>query len=209
MTIEAPKKRPGRPRSQASEDSILKTTLEILAERGYQGLTIDAVAGEARVSKSTIYRRWTSKEALVLAAFDRTPNLDLPDTGSVEKDLVALLMQFIGVVQSTTLSSVLPILIGACANDPALMEALEPLVIRRREPARQILKRAVARGELASGIPVDIMVDLFAGPVLLRLFFLRGNLRRSAVRELVRTAIQGLKPQSPGCDQSSLSQTHA
>lgn len=203
MTIQARKKRPGRPRSQESEDSILKTTLEILAERGYQGLTIDAVASEAKVSKSTIYRRWSSKEALVLAAFDRTPNLDLPDTGSVERDIVTLLMQFIGVVQSTTLSSVLPVLIGACANDPALMEALEPLVIRRREPVRQILKRAVARGELASGIPIDVMVDLFTGPVLLRLFFLRGNVRRSAVRDLVRAAIHGLKPQLSGSSGSS------
>lgn len=195
MSKQAQRKGPGRPRSQASEESILKTTLDLLAERGYQGLTIDAVATVARVSKSTIYRRWASKEALVMAAFDRTPDLEVPDTGSVERDLVAMLMQFIGVVQSTTLSSVLPTLIGACANDPELMDSLEPLVLRRREPARQILKRAVARGELVSGVPLDIMVDLFAGPVLLRLFFLRGDLRRSAVRELVRVAIEGLRPQ--------------
>ena len=131
-----------------------------------------------------------------MAAFDRTPDLDVPDTGSVERDVVALLMQFIGVVQSTTLSSVLPTLIGACATDPDLMGALEPLVLRRREPVRQILKRAVARGELASGVPLDIMVDIFTGPVLLRLFFLRGDLRRSAVRALVQTAIRGLQSQS-------------
>jgi len=193
--IELPQRKgPGRPRSRESEESILRSTLDLLAERGYQGLTIDTVARAARVSKATIYRRWASKEALVMAAFDRTPNLDLPDTGNVERDLLALLMQFIEVVQSTSLSSVLPTLIGACARDPQLMDALEPLVRRRREPTRQVLKRAVARGELAPGIPLDVMADLFIGPVLLRLFFLRGDLRRSTLRSLVRFAIKGLRP---------------
>ncbi|MFZ1294493.1 MAG: helix-turn-helix domain-containing protein, partial [Pseudomonadales bacterium] len=67
--------RRGRPRSGASEQAILSATLELLAELGFRAVTVDAIAARAGASKSTIYRRWPTKEYLVIAAFAQTPNL--------------------------------------------------------------------------------------------------------------------------------------
>lgn len=211
MGAEPARRGPGRPRSNASEESILAATLELLVEKGYRGLTIDGVAGQARVSKSTIYRRWESKEALILAAFDKMPDLQPPNTGNLEDDLLGILNQFIGFVRNTSLSTVLPILIGECAHNPALMAALNPLVERRREPTRAILRAALERGEIKRGgmaapfdqetldleapdpeaPDLDTLVDIVIGPILLRLFFVQGDLSDQAVRRIVRTALQG------------------
>lgn len=191
---EKKRKGPGRPRSSESEESILSVTLDLLVARGYRGVTINNVSSKAKVSKSTIYRRWGSKEELILAAFDRMPALETPDTGNVEHDLVGILKQFIGFVKNTSLSTVLPVLIGECANNPALMEALDPLVERRREPTKGVLKRAVERGELCSDLDLDTMVDLVIGPILLRLFFVLGDVSDKAVRQIVHGALEGLKP---------------
>lgn len=170
--------------------------MSLLEKRGYRGVTINSVATKAKVSKSTIYRRWASKEELILAAFDRMPALQLPDTGKVEDDLVGILKQFIGFVKHTSLSSVLPILIGEAASNPSLMEALDPLVERRRVPTKNALKRAVARGEIAADLDLDTMVDIIVAPILLRLFFIRGNVSDKAVRQIVRTALRGLAAHS-------------
>lgn len=195
MTVpEKKRKGPGRPRSNESEESILSVTLDLLVERGYRGVTINSVSSKAKVSKSTIYRRWESKEELILAAFDRMPALEPPDTGNVEDDLVGIVKQFIGFVQNTSLSTVLPILIGECANNPSLMEALDPLVERRREPTKGILQRAVERGELSAELDLDTMADIVIGPILLRLFFVLGDVSDKAVRQIVRAALDGLKP---------------
>lgn len=193
---EKKRKGPGRPRSNESEESILSVTLDLLVERGYRGVTINNVSSKAKVSKSTIYRRWESKEELILAAFDRMPALEPPNTGSVEGDLIGIVKQFIGFVKNTSLSTVLPILIGECANNPTLMSALDPLVERRREPTKEILKRAIQCGELSSELDLDAMVDIVIGPILLRLFFVQGDVSDDAVERIVHGALEGLRPRS-------------
>src|SRR5260370_18750172 len=86
------RRKPGRPRSAQAQKAIIDATLELLAEEGFQGLSIEAVAARAGVGKTTIYRRWSSKEELVMEAI-RQVQIDVPvmDTGNFRNDLAALL----------------------------------------------------------------------------------------------------------------------
>ena len=72
-------RRPGRPRDARRDEAILNATLALLQERGYQGLTIDGVAASAGVGRPTIYRRWSSKPSLVVAALVQSTRLALPE----------------------------------------------------------------------------------------------------------------------------------
>jgi len=184
---------PGRPRSEEAERVILDTTMQLLVSEGYAGFTLDKVAAQARVSKSTIYRRWPSKEHLVIAAFDRAPFLTPADKGSVVEDLVSVVLEFINIVRTTALAAALPVLVGERSKNPALAEAYDPWLERRRAAVKQIVERAIARGELPEGLDLNTAVDMVMGPVILRLFFYdKGDLSRISVRDLVSRAVRGM-----------------
>src|SRR3954447_6644599 len=80
----------GRPRDESRDAVILAATLEVLADVGYDRLTMDAVAARAKASKATLYRRWTNKVTLVIEALQHAKSpTDVPDTGSLREDLLA------------------------------------------------------------------------------------------------------------------------
>src|ERR1700742_954135 len=87
----------GVPRSLESEEAILEATGKLLSSEGYIGLTVSKITARARASKSTIYRRWPTKEHLVLAAFDRLPTMLPRDRGDLLSDLVDLYQQYVRV----------------------------------------------------------------------------------------------------------------
>src|ERR1700759_2462440 len=91
MTTQAGRRAPGRPRDPEAATRILQASLEVYAEHGWSGFTIDAVAKRAGVGKSTIYLRWTDRETLLTDAVAlRTGRIEQVDTGSLEGDLTAL-----------------------------------------------------------------------------------------------------------------------
>ena len=183
----------GRPRSLESEQAILDATMELLSELGYRGVTVDAIAARAGASKSTIYRRWPTKENLVIAAFGQTPLLMPPPRGDVIEQLVEVINQFARVMQDTPLGGVLPALVAERAQNPSLDEALGPLVRQRRQTAVDILKQAVARGELPRGINHELAVDLLTGPVLQRIMVMGQKTDRRFVRQVVQVVCNGLR----------------
>jgi AcrR family transcriptional regulator len=168
-----------------------------LASDGYTSLTTDKIADHARVSKSTIYRRWPTKEHMVLAAFDRTAPLEAVDTGSVERDLLSVVEQFVRLLLDTPLGGALPALMVERLHNPTLAAALDPIVNRRREPAKFILERAVARGELAAALDTELALDLIWGPVILRALFIPGDVSREGLVSLVRAVLLALGRPSP------------
>src|ERR1700742_144466 len=84
---------PGRPRSKQSEEAILTATTKLLTSEGYARLTLSKVAARARASKSTIYRRWPTKEHLVIEAFNRWPAIVPRDKGDLLSDVMELYRQ--------------------------------------------------------------------------------------------------------------------
>ena len=187
----------GRPRSQASEDAILDATLELLSAGGYRDVTVEAIALRAGASKSTIYRRWPTKENLVIAAFARSPLLHAPARGDVCAQLSATIAQFARYMQETPLGAVLPVLVAERGRNPALDQALQPLVRQRREPLGDIITAAIARGELPPGIDIELTQDLLMGPVLQRIMVMGKRVDRRFIDAVVRNVCGGLRA-APG-----------
>ena len=138
----------GRPRSKELDASILTATLELAAEVGINGMSMDELAQRAGVSKASIYRRWPSKELLVIDALRSAMGpLDAVDTGDVGGDLRAILGDLVARFSSKErMNDVLPHLIEVATHDPALRVELEAYTQLRRVPLRASLERGVARG---------------------------------------------------------------
>src|SRR4051794_33801315 len=144
--------RSGRPRSRAADDAILTATLDLLREHGYGGLTVASVIERAGVSSATLYRRWTTKQDLVLAALETMrPEPANTDTGSLEGDIRAFLRHTCSAIDHgwAELSDA----IGLEANsNPELLAALrERFLDPKVEVLRAIMERAKRRGAVGSG----------------------------------------------------------
>lgn len=193
MTGEAPQKRGrGRPRSQASENAILQATLQLLAQGGFSAVTVDKVASMASASKATIYRRWPTKENLVIAAFELTEVLTPPRKRKVEDNLVEIVWQFSQFMQNTALGGVLPALTAERQHNPELDKALGPLISSRRQPLLDVIQEGIEKGELDSSADPDFVADLVMGPVEMRGLTMHQPVTRRYIRQVVTTALATL-----------------
>jgi AcrR family transcriptional regulator len=164
-------RRPGRPRDVGRDQAILAATLEILTEKGYAGLTIDGVAIHANVGRPTIYRRWPSKPALVVAAMVQSGNIAMPvvDSGSLRRDLIAIQRRQIDLMNSPAGRRVTAGLIADLAADPQLAETyVTQYMSPRRALVQQVLQRGIDRGELKADADFAFIYDLLVGPLFMR-----------------------------------------
>ena len=163
--------RPGRPRDARNDTAILEATTAILFEKGYAGLTIDGVAAAAGVSRPTIYRRWSSKPELVIAALAERTGLDVPvpNTGSIRRDLMAVQRHQIKEFNNPVSRRVTSGLVADIAADPELADLyLKEYATPRRASVWRALQRVVDRGELRADIDFAFVSDLLIGPLFMR-----------------------------------------
>jgi AcrR family transcriptional regulator len=196
-TAQSPRRAPGRPRSEASHQAIIRATLEGLLEEGYKALTMEGVRARAGVGKATIYRRWSSKEELVRDAIVfMHDEFDVPDTGSLRGDYEAIAGLVRASAQRAGAATFMPRLLGEAVNDPELHAIFyEHLVKPRREALGVLLQRAVGRGELRDDVDVELMIDLFAGPAVYRLLITGGDVGRMfSVEDQLDALLNGLRP---------------
>ncbi|RDI69092.1 TetR/AcrR family transcriptional regulator [Nocardia pseudobrasiliensis] len=159
-------------RGQQRVDVILAATLDLVAERGYPALTMDAVAERAGASKATIYRRWRNKAQLVKAAldaYDADHNAAIPETGSLRGDLVAVL-EALCAKSSERYLSMLGGLVAAMRHDEELAAALrEHIDNEELSPFHDALHRAIDRGELSADTDADLIHDVAEAMILRQL----------------------------------------
>lgn len=184
--------RAGRPRDPEADRALLDATLELLAEVGYDSLRVNDVAERAGVAKTTMYRRWEGKSALVLAALWRAPDLADIDEGSLRADLVALLGNFVEVAGAMPIVELLASLAAERQRDASLGDALAAFVAARSTPVRRALERAVLRGEIPRAVDPAIAADVVGGAIILRLFF-GGPVDERAIESIVDVVIDGLR----------------
>ena len=152
-------RRPGRRRDESKDDAILLATRELLAERGFDGMTMDAVADRAGAGKATVYRRWPSKVQLTIDAMLCAPGTpmsadDVPDTGSLRSDLLAVRFGRKRSDDSELMSGV----ISAVKENPDVAAAFQQQFVRSRVSLmRGLLERAQARGELRDDIDLEMV----------------------------------------------------
>ena len=186
------KRKPGRPRSKRSEEAIIRAMTSLLADERYASLTVSKVAARARASKSTIYRRWPTKEHLVIEAFNRWPALTPHDRGDVMSDLLNLYRQFLRILHRPPSNAIMPTLVAERAHNPALAAVFDPLMDRRRDPPRLVLKRAIERKELPPDTDVELAVDAIMGTTVLRMYFFPGDLSIKSMRKFLIVLLRGL-----------------
>jgi AcrR family transcriptional regulator len=161
-TLEPPRtSRGGRPRDPSRDGVIRAAILRLLADVGYGALTMDAVAAEAGVGKATIYRRWRTKQDLVV---DTIADLNreeaaAPDTGSLEEDLRTLLHRLAAVINGPVGSATLSLL-STVPHQPALAEAFRsgPLGVWR-SAFDTVWRQAEERGELQPGVSGSLAAE--------------------------------------------------
>ena len=163
----------GRPRDPSRDSAIRAAILTILAESGYAGLTMDAVAAAAGVGKATIYRRWRTKSELVadaVAELSRS-SIESPDTGSLEGDLRVLLHWLVRAVNGP-LGAATRSLLSALPHEPGLQEAFHVGPLRVWSSSfRQVWERAETRGELRQPVAGTAVASTASAPILQRWLF--------------------------------------
>lgn len=182
----------GRPRSREIDDALITATLGVLDEQGYAGVSLDAVARRANTSRPAIYRRWSGRAPLVLAAI--AARLDVPtppDTGCTLCDIDESFNVFLAAYR-TIRPEALSALYADCAADPELRARYLATVI---EPARtavgKTLDRAVDRGDLRDTIDRNLLLDVVGSLVHYRAMFSPEHLGDAEAQHAMEFLLQG------------------
>ena len=184
--------RPGRRSDPRTEQAILAATRELLATNGVRGLTVEGVAARAGVAKTTIYRRYRSKDELALAVLiDMVENVAaVPDLGDSRAELVRFVDRAVQILGSTLMGRVMQGLVSDLADDPALAAAFRERVVGRRvAEIRRIVERGIARGELAPSADPEVLNELLFGPLYYRLLLSGKPLDRKLGERVVSTVL--------------------
>jgi AcrR family transcriptional regulator len=166
----APARKPGRPRSEQAEQAIIKAALELFAEKGPDGLCVEAVAARAGVGKATVYRRWRNKEDLLLAALGslKSPLPD-PDTGSVRDDLIAMVAVMSQDAVDPARQRQYTLLLGEGAKYPKLMARYAETVVEpRRDVIRSVLRRGIEAGQIRPELDIEVAMLTLTGAAMSR-----------------------------------------
>ena len=175
----------GRPRDPNADVAILRAVLDLASEDGLQAVTIDAVAQRAGVGKATIYRRWTSKEAMLVDAWRTLSDpVVLPATGDLRAD-VSSYLQHLAVSNDVRVRRLLAQLVAAARVDPALEATLADFLHERRAPIRTWLRAAVERGELRADIDLDVLYELLVGPQFYRSLLTGRSMPKKAISQVI------------------------
>ena len=181
------------PRVSRSRRRVLAAALDLVAERGVAGATVEAVSAHSGVAKTTIYRQWPNQGALVLDAFRAVaPDPPLPDTGTLHDDLVMLVSGLAEALSSGPASQVMPALVEASGRNPEFARLHTEEAARRHRPVLAVLERGRQRGELPPDADLDELVDLLAGPVFHRRYVSGAPLDAGFAARVVTRVLSGL-----------------
>ncbi|WP_218920607.1 TetR/AcrR family transcriptional regulator [Lentzea guizhouensis] len=175
--------------------AISEAVLDELASSGYGRLSMEAVAKRAGVGKSALYRRWPSKQDMVIAVLAElsVPAAEVPQTGSLRADLRAMLQAVHDWLTHHRIAAILPDLIAEGGRNSALSDAIAIGVGQpRRDIASVTLTRAVERGELPADLNVDVALDVLAGPIYWRLVVRRAPVDEAYLDELTEFLLRSL-----------------
>jgi AcrR family transcriptional regulator len=170
----SPRSATGRPRNPVVDQAVLRAALELFIEHGIAGASIEKIAKRAGVAKTSIYRRWSSRESLLAQAIEVFRNatgytIDLLDR-TPPQDFVKLLVEACEVVGRPEIRKLMSRLIGSIPDYPKLIEVYrETYFLPRREAFGRALERVRAAGLLPTDIDLEALADMIIGAVMYRL----------------------------------------
>lgn len=150
----------GRKRDHTRDPEILDAAIDVLAEFGYEGMTIDMVAARAKAGKATVYRRWASKAELVIEAVAHMKQRQFdaggaPDTGTLRGDLLAMAKPH-SIDEVERNMRVMAAVVSMLSRDPQLTDAVNEAMIEPRVRLNRLLmQRAIDRGEIRPDVDLE------------------------------------------------------
>ena len=179
-------------RVRRSKQAVMAATYELLQETGLGGLTVDAVSERSGVAKTTIYRHWPTRSALVIDACSKLgTEREAPDTGRLASDLAVLAADLAHRLRTARWAAVLPSIVDAAERDAELARMHARLHAELISAFRAVVERAHKRGELPRGRqPADVVAAVI-GPLFYRRWFSREPLDDRFVKAVVDSAAKG------------------
>jgi AcrR family transcriptional regulator len=180
----------GRKRDHTRDPKILAAALEVLAETGYDGMTIDMVAARARAGKATLYRRWASKGELIIDAVACMKSEDLqdsklPDTGTLRGDLLAMIKPH-SIEDGEKKLQIMAGLMSMLSRAPELADAANAAIVEPRAAAnRALMRRAIDRGEIPADCDIDALSQITPSMAAYRVLILRKPVDRDFLVSLI------------------------
>lgn len=200
-----------RPRVEGErENEILDAAVAILVEHGYDRFTMDAVAARAKASKATLYRRWTSKQDLIVDAVVRSRTATVSgdaDTGTLRGDLIAFYCGPYGLTQTRTTQLVGSVL-TALTTDPEFAEQFRTRFLAPKLLDAQVMfVRAQERGEIDAGVDVTLIGPAVAGILLHRTFVIGEQIDCAMVERVCDEIILPALQASPAASAAAVAPT--
>lgn len=183
-------------RSARTEAAILAATRELLSKGGVRELTVEGVAARSGVAKTTIYRRWRSKDDLALAVLiDMVQTVvAVPALEDTRAELIALVQGAVRILSRTLMGSVMQGLVSELASDSELAKNFRTHVVALRlAEVERLIQRGIDRGELHSDVDVTLTHDLLFGPVYYRLFLSGEPLDKNLAVRIVDAVLPSLR----------------
>ena len=177
-------------RVRRSQAAVLAATYELLTESGLGGVTVDAVSARSGVAKTTIYRHWPTRSALLVDACSKLgTNREAPDTGSLAGDMMALATDLAERLRTARWPAVLPSIIDAGERDPELARLYANLHAQLISAFRAVIERGQERGELSAARDPAAVIAAVLGPLFYRRWFSREPIDAGFVTHVVERAI--------------------
>jgi AcrR family transcriptional regulator len=188
------KRRPGG-RSARVRQAVLDAAFAELGEKGYGGLSIEAVAVRSGVAKTTVYRRWPTRDELVADALDsRSDRYEpVPDTGSLRGDLKEFCEGVRAKLTSNHGKAMLKSLVAAVDQSPEIVETVQRFWRERRDVGGQLVERWIRKGVLRPGTDVDLLVEAILAPIYLRVLLPGGPLTENVLEGFIDIALDGVR----------------
>lgn len=189
-------RRPGRPRSTAADEAILDATVDLLVEQGFLGLSIEAVAARAGVAKTTVYRRWPTKDDLLMDAVACIKHSHPEPRGqSVREDLLDMVTRMRDAWFTGRFGRLMARLAADGLERPELYrEGRNRFVAPRRQAMRRVIERGIAEGSICDDVDPDWLCGLLTAPIIAAALTHQDALTQRQLEFIVDTALAGVRP---------------
>jgi AcrR family transcriptional regulator len=181
------------PRVARTRATVLSAGIDLLAERGYLGFSIDALVARTGVAKTTIYRHWPRRDDLLVAVIGELDgDAPLPDSGSARADLLTFFGGRVQAAQTRQWQRCMPALVAAAASDPGLARIIAALTARYLGQVTALLARGRDRGELRPGLDLELVASALVGTFAFRRLLLGAAPTSAQVRILLDMLLHGI-----------------
>jgi AcrR family transcriptional regulator len=184
-----------RLRPEEIETTILNTAFEDLLEHGFRAVTVESISAKTGIAKTSIYRRWPNKAAMVMEAFlfRIGPGIEFPKRTSYVES-IRLQMLVLAKAFRGPFGSMIKALLGEAQFDAELAEAFRARWIApRREAAKEVIRSAIRNKELRPDVNLDQALDALYGWLYYRLMIGSGPISDTCVREIFSVVLDGLR----------------